>query len=79
MIIPDRKKTVSIILSKLSADGMQPKTQEVKNESEISPTDTALKAIAEDMLQAHKDSSAHDLMVALKAFIEEFELMGKEV
>jgi hypothetical protein len=68
MIIPDRKKTVSVILSKLSPEGAE-RLAQVKPEEEMDSHDDMLKSICEDMLMAFRHDSAHDLMMAMKAFM----------
>ena len=68
MIINDRKKAVSVILAKMKPDGSE-SMGEVK--PEVSGPDDAmgdLKSIAEDVMLAVKNGSAHDLAMALKAF-----------
>lgn len=77
MIIPDNKKTVSIILSKMKPGGDESR-QEVKPEQALDEKDEALKAIAEDMLQAFEQKSAMDLVMALKAFWHQIQLMDEE-
>lgn len=73
-IVPDKKKAVSVILSKFGKAGETP----VKPEEELNEHDGAMKAIAEDILMAIKSESAHDLMMALKAFDEECDLGQEE-
>lgn len=68
MIIPDKKKAVTVILSKLRPDGSETR-QDVLPEDEMDENDSDLKAIAEDMLHAYESKSASDLVTALKAFI----------
>jgi hypothetical protein len=77
MIITDKKKTASLILSKMGTNGSE-KSQSIKPEEEMNDSDGALKAIAEDMLQAFSDKSAHDLMESMKAFIAELDLQSAE-
>lgn len=77
MIIPDNKKTVSIILSKMKPDGGESR-QEVKPEQAIDDKDETLKAIAEEMLKAFEDKSAMDLVSALKAFWNQIQLADEE-
>lgn len=76
MIIPDNKKTVSIILSKMKPGGRESR-QEVKPEQAIDDKDETLKAIAEEMLKAFEDKSAMDLVSALKAFGIKFKFRMK--
>lgn len=72
MIIPEKKKAVSVILSKFKPDGSERTPDiEVKPEEEINEHDESLKAIAEDIMSAVESKSAHDLLVALRAFISE--------
>lgn len=77
MIIPDNKKTVSIILSKMKPGGGESR-QEMPQEQAIDDKDEALKAIAEDMIKAFEDKSALDLVSALKAFWHQIQLMDEE-
>ena len=77
MIIPDNKKTVSIILSKMKPVGGESR-QEVKPEQAIDDKDETLKAIAEEMLKAFEDKSAMDLVSALKAFWNQIQLADEE-
>lgn len=69
-MIPDKKKAATIILAKLRSPE---KSQEVKPEAELDPKAEGLKAAAEDAMQAIKDGSAHDLMVALRSFYDQCE------
>ncbi len=77
MIIPDNKKTVSIILSKMKPGGEESR-QEVKPEQAIDDKDETLKAIAEEMLKAFEDKSAMDLVSALKAFWNQIQISDEE-
>lgn len=77
MIIPDSKKIVSVILGKMRPDGHESMAS-MKNEEELDVSDAALKAIAEDLLMAFKNDSAHDLMVALKAFMSELQIADEK-
>jgi hypothetical protein len=77
MIIPDNKKTVSIILSKMKPGGGESR-QEVKPEQAIDDKDETLKAIAEEMLKAFEDKSAMDLVSALKAFWNQIQISDEE-
>jgi len=76
MIIPDQKKSVTVILSKLKPEGS--KEQEGLPEEVIDEHMGILKGIAEDAMQAIKDGSAHDLAVAMKSFWQEMELAEEE-
>lgn len=75
MLLPDRKKEATVILSKMTPEGEE-KSQEVKNEVMIDENEEALKAISEDMLQAFNDKSAAGVMSAMRAFIEEYGLQS---
>lgn len=77
MIIPDRKKAVSVILSKMKPHGMA-EGGEVKDEAPVDAKDGALKAIAEDMLMAVEQKSPMDLVNALQAFMSEIEARDLE-
>lgn len=77
MIIPDRKKAVSVILSKMGGDGAE-KSQEVKNETPGDDTQGALRAITEDVMQAFHDKSIEGLMSSLKAFCTEVDSQGDD-
>ena len=72
MIIPDKKKAVSVILARMNPGGKE-KQQEVKSEAPMNDDDAALESIAQDIMQAIKDGSAQDLVMALKAFDAECE------
>lgn len=72
MIIPDKKKAVTVILSKLKPSGGESLTR-VKPEEEMDPAQGALKAIAEDLLSAIDSRSASDLAQALGAFMAEIQ------
>lgn len=65
MIIPDKKKTVSVILSRMNQDGKDGPQMDAKNES----SDDPLQGVSEDILMAIKEGSAADLTTALKAFM----------
>lgn len=77
MIIPDRKKAVTVILSKMRGDGSE-KSQEVKSEESLDPHNEALKTISEDILQAISDKSAMDLSTALSALVREIQAQDLE-
>ena len=62
MIIPDHKKTVSVILSKM---GQKPDEKENMGENV-----EALHVAAEDLINAIHDKNALAVAEALKAFIE---------
>lgn len=64
MIIGDKKKAVSVILSKMKPDGGT-------SESEVAPESgdhDEYTAFAEDMLSAFKAGSVHDLARCLREF-----------
>lgn len=65
-IIGDRKKAVSVILSKMRKDGG---TSEVETAPESGEHDTYT-SFAEDMLEAFKSGSVQRLAASLKAFHE---------
>jgi hypothetical protein len=72
MIIPDKKKAVGIIISKMKPDGSFSEGGEaMQNEEEMDSDMEAKKSIAADIIEAMHSKSAHDLMVALEAFFEE--------
>jgi len=73
-MIPDNKKKIAtLIVSKFKPDGSATEDTPMKDEEEIDADSEALKACAEDMMIAIKSGSAHDLMQALKAFLETHE------
>lgn len=74
MIIPDRKKAVGLIISKMKPDGTHENGAEVKNEEEIDEHDSALQAHAEDIINALHNKSASDLARALNNFLEEHDM-----
>lgn len=71
MIIPDKKKAVGIILSRMSPEA--PKAPEMEM-SEENHREEIMKAIAADILEAMHSKSAHDLSNALCAFLEQHDL-----
>jgi hypothetical protein len=77
VFLPDKKKAVSVILAKMKPGGGE-SHQEIKPEAEINDHDEILKSIAEDLMQGVKDGSAHDVMMALKAFMDQIELLEPE-
>lgn len=66
----DRKKTVSVLLSRMKPDGTSSEAP-AKPELELDDADASLKSLAEQVMIAFKNESAHDLMLALKAFVAE--------
>jgi hypothetical protein len=73
MIIPDRKKAVTMILSKLNDTKTGEETPGVpmKNEQTLVAADQPLHAIAQDAISAFERKSPADLTSALKAFFAE--------
>jgi hypothetical protein len=67
MIIPDKKKAVSIILSKMGAGGAE-QSAPLKPEEEMGDG-AELHAIAEDLLMAVEQKSAAAVKDALQAFL----------
>lgn len=67
MIIPEKKKTVSIILSKLKPSGAE-QSADVQNEDHLDDH-APLKIIAEDMMLAFKNGSISGLQDALDALV----------
>lgn len=74
MIIPSKKKAVSVIISKMRPDGSMNEGGEVKNEVEADVKDSALHSHAEDMISAIHNKSPSDLMHAMRNFLSEHEL-----
>lgn len=72
MIIPDKKKALTVIMSRMG-QGASDKSQEIKNEVPIDEKMGSLKAIAEDMIQAFHDKSPMALVDSLQAFLREYE------
>lgn len=70
MIIPDRKKAVTMILSKLHDKPEEPGV-EMKNEGTTVAADEPLMAISRDAIRAFKNDSPLELMNALKAFFSQ--------
>lgn len=67
MLAHDRKKAATIIVASLH----KPESgAPVRPEEELDGHDSELKGIAEDIIRAFADQSAHDLAMSLKAFIE---------
>jgi len=74
MIIPgDKKKTVSIIISRMKPDGGMTQPSEMKAESHLDGHMKALTEIAEEMIAAMDKKSPVDLAHCLKAFLAEHE------
>ncbi len=68
MFLNDKKKAVSVILSRLDKPG---KDMEVKEEMEVgSEAGGELKMIAEDLMQAMESKSVVDVKGALEALCE---------
>lgn len=73
MIIPDSRKTASLIVA-----GLKPKSGEMSAmdkplkspEKEEDPDKEGLKAIAEEIMQAFEQKDAHSLAVGLHDFFE---------
>lgn len=63
MIIPDRRKAATLILSRLGSQAP------VAPQAEVSQDDAPLRAIAEDLLVAFEKKSVMDIVDSLKAFI----------
>lgn len=70
MIIPDKRKAISVILARHNTSGVQDHA-EMKPEHEMDDGDANLKSIAEDVIRALEQKSAHDLMMALRAFVSQ--------
>jgi hypothetical protein len=68
MFIPDKKKTVSVILSKLKPGGGS-ESAPVQAEKEMGE-ESPMKIIAEDMMLAFKNGSIAGLQDALEALCE---------
>lgn len=77
MIIPDKKKVATVILSRMGQNGQEQRTP-AKPEDEIGEGDQALKSIADQILLAFENKSSHDLMLGLKAFFDELQESGEE-
>ena len=73
MIIPQKKKAIGVILSKM--DGHD---QEVKEEHSMDEHDEALKVIASELMHAIEQKSAMGVVDALKAFWSEIEELDEE-
>lgn len=75
MIIPDRKKAVTAILSKLkdAQTGEQTPGTPMRTEDTTVAADQPLYAIAQDAIAAFDRKSPGDLVSALKAFFAEME------
>jgi len=74
MIIPDKKKAVSVIIAKMGKPGHQ----EMAPEHEMDESDGMLKSIAEDLIAGVESKSAHEVAMALKAAFEHLESMPHE-
>lgn len=79
MIMSDnKKKAVSVILSRIKPDGTTEDGPSMKPEENMDSGDEALRAIAEDIMQAFHNKSTNDLMEGLRAFFHELELEPHE-
>lgn len=74
IIIPDKKKAVGIILSRMHPEA--PKAEEAPKEE--SHRHEILKSIAADILEAIHSKSADDLYNALCSFMEQEELSSEQ-
>lgn len=74
MIFPDKKKAVTVILSRFGKDGSSKEMPVKPEEGEASP----VKGIAEDMMQALHDKSVMGLEGALSALISHIQVMDEE-
>jgi hypothetical protein len=75
MIIPEQKKAVSVILSRMNSNG---KEEQVDVKPTASTNNESLHAIAEDLLHAIHSRDAAAVMQALKAFSLENETAEDE-
>jgi hypothetical protein len=73
MIIPQKKKAIGVILSKMHGPD-----QEVKEEHSMNEHDEALKVIASELMHAIESKSAMGVVDALKAFWSEIEELDEE-
>ena len=79
MIIPNKKKAIGVILANYKPDGSMSHGGDVMPEpeaehDEVNVQQEALKSHAADMIEAMHNKSAHDLMEALYAFLEQREI-----
>lgn len=72
MIIPDRKKAVSVILSKSLPDGKF--EDELKPENNTQERSELLEGLAQDLMQGIKTGSARAVLTAFKALFEACEM-----
>lgn len=77
MIIPDSKKTVTMILSRMGEDRKMTDT-EIKPERENREEDEGFRVIAEEILEAIQEKSTSGLARALRNFVEQHELSKYE-
>lgn len=70
MIIPDKKKAATVIVSHMKDGGMVDGPG-LLPEEELDAPMAALKSTAEEIMSAINGASAHDLTVALKSFFEQ--------
>lgn len=68
MIIPDKKKAVTVILAKHRDGAVE--HQEVRPEESTEDGMQILMGISEDLMHAVKNNSAHGVAMALKAAFE---------
>lgn len=73
-MIPDRKKAVGLIISKMHPDNKMSDGGEVKNEVEMDVKDSALHEHAKDIFSAIHNKSPHEFVQAMKNFMEEHQL-----
>lgn len=72
MIIPDRKKAIGLIISRFDGKGNMEDSIDI---DEGDGKNDAMKAIAEEILQAIQNGSVDDLMMALTAFHQNLGVM----
>lgn len=79
MIIPDRKKTVSVILSKMHPDGSSEVDQnEPESGFHKEPSMEILQGIAADLMHGLKIGSEKAVALALKAAVEACDMDSEE-
>lgn len=73
-MIMDKKKAAQLIVGRMGEAGEAKASAPMKPEMDLDEGGDALTSIAEELLMAVKDGSAHGVKEALKAFMAECEV-----
>lgn len=72
-MIPDRKKAVGVIISRMKPDGAMHEGGEVKNEEQVDPNMEAFHSHAQSIMSAIHNKSPGEFVSAMKNFLAEHE------